>query len=217
MGKRHARAAHAASLLVALSLAFVACSDGGGTEPETDAGERETRDGSTGPRDAMTDRDASRGDDAAMGALDAGGGDGGMSTDPGRVETPRLPRDIALDPALPVDVAGRPIVGDTGTVTIVMDPEHVAGPLDALARCAARILLCESEDHTTDECVFSAPRCATSRPWEEDEDCCPTACWTTYSAQRAAGASADDAVENVLFGTPSCVDGVDAARRGEMP
>jgi hypothetical protein len=65
---------------------------------------------------------------------------------------------------------------------------HSADTMSVANSCSAMILDCakKGDDPKTamDACFNSAPRCTTSRPWEEAKACCPDACWQKYSELR---------------------------------
>lgn len=104
---------------------------------------------------------------------------------------------------LPRDAAGRAILGQSGDVAIVLEKRDKPGPTNVLAACSALVTRCYQPGvRELDDCFLSAPRCATSRPWEESayQPCCPEACWRGYQARRQAGAPPLKALDQALFG-----------------
>lgn len=200
------------TFLLALALQLAACSDAP-DEPadagtERDAGPRAERDSGPPPADAGRT-------DAGPAPADGGAGDGGTPDGgpfaPSTVPVPPLPPPIP--PSAPTDGSGRPILVDTGTSRVVLDPAHTAGPVDVVGECLALVLACRMGGHSVDDCLYSAPRCTSDAPWDEP-DCCPAACWPAYETLRVAGTPPVDALHTVVTGTPSCVPGLDALLAG---
>jgi len=120
---------------------------------------------------------------------------------PKRVEVPPLPK--VDHSGLPRDAQGRPILSQQGGAAIVLEKRDKLGPTNVLAACASLVTRCfQPGVRELDDCFLSAPRCATSRPWEETayKPCCPEACWRQYDARRKAGATPQRALDLALFG-----------------
>jgi hypothetical protein len=113
------------------------------------------------------------------------------------VEQPRK-----TDPEmLPHDAAGNPVEVFVGK----------RGPRSAAGACSALVSACsqKSDDpaKAMDACFKSAPRCATDRPWEEAQVCCPQACWQKYSDLRRHCADPSSASYKALFEAHCVADG----------
>lgn len=116
---------------------------------------------------------------------------------PAAVVVPPLPK-VDLS-GLPKDANGNPILMQ-GTGGSIVAAESRRGPINVLAACSVLVTRCVVPgSRTLDACFMSAPRCTTSRPWEE-EPCCPPACWERYEALRIAGEWPMDAYDQTLFG-----------------
>jgi hypothetical protein len=83
--------------------------------------------------------------------------------------------------------------------------------------CSAMILDCakKSDDPKTavDACFKSAPRCATSKPWEEPKACCPDACFQKYSELRRKCVDPSSASTRAIYDghcAPGPADGADS-------
>jgi len=108
--------------------------------------------------------------------------------------------DLVVDPPqqtdpdrLPHDAQGRPIE------MFLKKP----GPSSVAAACSAMVSACYNQNddkkRTLDACFKSAPRCTSSRPWEEDRACCPQTCWQKYSDLRRRCVEASSASYKALF------------------
>jgi hypothetical protein len=113
-----------------------------------------------------------------------------------RVEQPRK-----IDPEqLPHDASGKPVEIFVGK----------RGPMSVAGTCSAMVSACsqKSDDpaRAMDACFKSAPHCATERPWEEQQACCPQACWEKYADLRHHCVDASSASYKALF-EAHCVPG----------
>jgi hypothetical protein len=119
------------------------------------------------------------------------------------------PRRIRAD-QLPHDTSGKPVEIFVSKRT----------PMTAAAACSAMVSGCsqKSDDPAgaMDACFKSAPRCATARPWEEAQACCPDACWQKYSDLRRHCVDASSASYRVLF-EDHCVPGSEQAQQPTAP
>lgn len=102
---------------------------------------------------------------------------------------------------LPHDAAGNPVEVFVGK----------RGPRSAAGACSALVSACsqKSDDpaKAMDACFKSAPRCRTDRPWDEDQACCPQACWQKYSDLRRHCADPSSASYKALFEAHCVADG----------
>jgi hypothetical protein len=155
-----------------------------------------------------SDDSASDGGATMMGAdADAGSvrADAAPYVRPDTVDVPSLP-DVSLE-GLPRDDAGNVIGARSEEGQVVLVPGD-AGPLQVLARCSSLVTRCVSPGvRTLDECMISAPVCATATPWNEPT-CCPAACATQYESLRRMGNAPVRSFDRALFGEPSCVAGI---------
>ncbi|HEY2345740.1 MAG TPA: hypothetical protein VGH80_07645 [Xanthomonadaceae bacterium] len=89
---------------------------------------------------------------------------------------------------LPRDAQGRPMILRAGNIELV--PLEKPDALSASDRCADMVIGCTSlgknrdPNRSFDRCFKSAPRCKTTRPWEEARACCPESSWQHYSQLR---------------------------------
>lgn len=70
--------------------------------------------------------------------------------------------------------------------------------------------------NSMDACFNSAPRCPTSRPWEEGKACCPESSWQAYSDLRRHCVDPAAASHRALF-TEHCVPGGAELLGGRKP
>lgn len=117
------------------------------------------------------------------------------------VEQPRK-----IDPELlPHDASGKPVEIFVGK----------RGPMSVAGTCSAMVSACsqKSDDPAgaMDACFKSAPRCATDRPWDEGQACCPQACWQKYSDLRRHCVDASSASYKAMF-EAHCVPGTEQAQ-----
>lgn len=128
-----------------------------------------------------------------------------------KVEVPKLP---ALElKNLPLPGTNR-VLFELSQGRIELDPS-ASDALTALGVCADLITYCVAPpDRSLDACVESVPTCATDRPWEEAQGCCPRACQQAYAEARTKGQKTVDAFEATFFGASSCFPGVDALLAG---
>lgn len=120
------------------------------------------------------------------------------------------PPDTSLIDTLPVDTdTGLPIVIAIDGLDMLVDTE-LKDPLTGLAQCVDWILACVDmpAGRDFDDCVRSAPSCSTSEPWLEDGQCCPSACYADYSAQRISGSEPLKALTDVFLIDSSCYPGM---------
>jgi hypothetical protein len=113
--------------------------------------------------------------------------------------------------AYPKDEEERPIIvpGVPYQVVVMRPDEHDA--LSVQSECAAMIDDCFHKDNdkhnSFDACFNSAPRCKSSKPWEESKPCCPDACWQKYANLRRQCVDPFSASNRVFF-KDHCVPGV---------
>lgn len=126
------------------------------------------------------------------------------------------PWSVKVDPppkpdlsGLPRDEDGRAVVLKSASLELV-----AVEKLDALTvqtACSSMLTACWHKDNdkknSMDACFQSAPRCTTSRPWEEGRACCPESCWQKYSTLRRQCVDPLGAVQQALF-QDHCVPGV---------
>jgi hypothetical protein len=102
--------------------------------------------------------------------------------------------------ALPTDEQGRPILSQDG---------KSPSPSQARAICSSSVTKCyQPGQRSLDQCWVSMPRCASASGSDGKEVCCPSACAERYEKERIAGATPPEATDRALFGTPSCIPGV---------
>jgi hypothetical protein len=111
-----------------------------------------------------------------------------------------------IDPdLLPHDASGKPIQTFVGK----------RGPMTVAGACSAMVSACSQKSDepakAMDACFKSAPRCATDRPWEEEQTCCPQACWQKYSDLRRHCIDPSNASYKAMF-EAHCVPGTDKAQ-----
>ena len=126
-----------------------------------------------------------------------------------KIELPDLPK-IALE-ALP-KVDGKYLLMQISTARLEIDPS-ASDPITAVGACADRVTYCVSDGKALDDCVASAPACATAQPWKESA-CCPQACKDGYLEARKT-AEPVDAFEKVFFLEPTCFPGLAGALEGQ--
>jgi len=85
-------------------------------------------------------------------------------------------------------------------------------PVTAAAECAGAVLACFSPGQRNwAGCVTVVPTCADDQPWEGDGPaCCTPACLARYQELRRSGQSNPAALTAAIYGSPSCMPGVDA-------
>lgn len=110
-----------------------------------------------------------------------------------------------IDPdQLPHDADGKPVEIFVSKRT----------PTTVAAACSAMVSACSQKsdqpETMMDACFKSAPRCASERPWEEPQACCPQACWDKYVDLRRHCADPSSASYKALF-EARCVPGTAAA------
>lgn len=108
---------------------------------------------------------------------------------------------------LPLDDAGRRVLVETAEGSLRIDP-NLRTPERAYAACVAMILECTRATERSEACLMAAPRCATSRPWEEPSACCPAECAAQMARLRGAGAEEFDVFQRVLADDRSCFPGI---------
>lgn len=118
--------------------------------------------------------------------------------------TPALP--VPPYSAAPVNpVTGRNYVMANEEGTLEYDPK-IKDPITALAQCTGWIAQCVRPGvRTVDDCARSVPNCTTTTPWLETASCCPSECFTRYSANRIQGIKPLDAMLKVYFRSGSCI------------
>lgn len=132
---------------------------------------------------------------------------------------------FAPDPfaGLPVDDEGKRIVIDTesgGDRFRVRVDEALRDPLTAKGGCLHEVIACierqpERGDAIIARCVSDAPTCASDRPWEEAERCCPAACQEAFAA--AAPTDVAAAFRAHLADGRGCYPGLAAFLEGGEP
>lgn len=126
------------------------------------------------------------------------------------------PWSVKVDPppkpdlsALPRDEQGHAVVLRSATLELVAVEKPDA--LTVQTACSTMLTACWHKDNdkknSMDACFQSAPRCTTSRPWEEGRACCPESCWQKYSTLRRQCVDPLGAVQQALF-QDHCVPGV---------
>jgi len=114
------------------------------------------------------------------------------------------PRQIDPD-LLPHDASGKAVPIFVGK----------RGPMTVAGACSALVSACSQKSDepakAMDACFKSAPRCATDRPWEEEQTCCPQACWQRYSDLRRHCVDPSSASYKAMF-EAHCVPGSDKAQ-----
>lgn len=104
--------------------------------------------------------------------------------------------------------AGTWIAASTVGLRLVYD-RTLRDPSTAFARCSHIIRYCVRQPgRGLDDCVASAPRCATATPWMEERDCCPPACAVRFAALRSAGRERFAAFVDVFADHPDCFPGL---------
>ncbi len=113
--------------------------------------------------------------------------------------------------AYPKDEDGQPILVQGAAVEVVAVTADKRDALSVQSECAAMVDGCLHKDNdkhkSFDACFNSAPRCKSSRPWEESKPCCPDACWQKYADLRRQCVDPFSASTRVLF-KDHCVPGV---------
>jgi len=124
--------------------------------------------------------------------------------------------DVQLPPepdysAYPKDEEGQPILVPGAAYQVVVRSHDKRDALSVQSECSAMIDNCFHKDNdkrnSFDACFNSAPRCNSSRPWEEGKPCCPDACWQKYADLRRQCVDPFSASTRVLF-KDHCVPGV---------
>jgi len=118
---------------------------------------------------------------------------------------------------LPVNKAGLIVLAQQDGAELSFDPATAPNPMSARIRCSDWLMQCfEESGSNIDSCLREVPRCATERPWEETEQCCPTQCVEEYGAARASGAEPMAAWLAVFAGDLACIPGYSAWVAGEL-
>ena len=82
-------------------------------------------------------------------------------------------------------------------------------PMTSLGLCTRWVVKCvDPNSRSLDDCTRSAPQCRAAKPWLENEQCCPKACFEQYAALRQTGRGSIEAFDHVYFGDASCFPGV---------
>jgi len=130
------------------------------------------------------------------------------------VKNPEPPQVGAL--GLPVNDAGALTLIENSKVALQIDPTKKT-PVHTMRGCRFWLRACRQQNHEDlDLCMDHAPACKSARPWEVDEQCCPSACAKRYREHRAAG-KADGLALMDTFEEIECFPGLAAYRRGEAP
>jgi uncharacterized protein DUF4124 len=120
--------------------------------------------------------------------------------------------------AYPSNDAGEPVVAEGPEVELVAVTRR--DPISVQSECTTMVDGCFQKDHdrrkSLDACFNSAPRCTSSRPWEESKPCCPDACWQQYANLRRQCVDPLSASTRVFF-DDHCVPGVAALLGGQEP
>lgn len=136
------------------------------------------------------------------------------------------PRTVEVDPpppppdysAYPKDEQGNTIVVPGGLVNLVVNDKPDA--ITVANTCSQMITKCWRKNndpaYSMDACFNSAPRCATSRPWEEAKACCPDSCWQRYADLRRQCVDPLSASSRALF-DDHCVPGAAELLDGRTP
>ena len=137
------------------------------------------------------------------------------------------PWKVAVEPppepdysAYPKDEAGRPILVPGATVQVVARTHDERDAISVQSECTAMLDGCFHKDNdkrnSYDACFNSAPRCKSSRPWEENKPCCPDSCWQQYADLRSKCVDPFSASTRVFF-KDHCVPGVAESLGGGRP
>ncbi len=112
--------------------------------------------------------------------------------------------------AYPKDEEGQPILVPGSAVQVIAISHDKRDALSVQSECAAMLDGCFHKDNdkrnSFDACFNSAPRCSSSRPWEESKPCCPDACWQKYADLRRQCVDPFSASSRVFF-KDHCVPG----------
>ncbi|MGH8121281.1 MAG: DUF4124 domain-containing protein, partial [Rudaea sp.] len=103
------------------------------------------------------------------------------------------PWSVKVDPPAKPDLSGlrrdeqgRAVITSSANLKLVAVEKPDA--LSVQSACSTMLTTCWHKDNdkknSMDACFQSAPRCTTSRPWEEGRACCPQSCWQRYSTLR---------------------------------
>jgi hypothetical protein len=116
-----------------------------------------------------------------------------------KVDAPRPDTDYS---AFPKNAQGRPVISRSGGGIEVV-PLEKPDALSVERQCSDMVSACWKKDNdpnrSFDACFKSAPRCTTSRPWEESQACCPDSCWQQYSQLRRQCMDPMGAMMKVFF------------------
>jgi hypothetical protein len=131
-----------------------------------------------------------------------------------KLDVPDLPK---------VDLPSVPLPKSAGNLLLIQTPmgglelnPSGSDAITAVGTCTDLITYCyEPGTRSIDECVEAVPRCKTSTPWKEEEDCCPSACAEAYSRARDQGNEPITAFEKAFFLEPDCFPGVRSLLEGQ--
>ena len=137
---------------------------------------------------------------------------------PWQVEvTPPAQPDLS---AYPRDADGQPVIVPGKDISLVAITPDRRDAMSVQTECTAMIDSCFHKDNdkrnSYDACFNSAPRCKSSRPWEEGKPCCPDVCWQKYADLRRQCVDPFGASSRVFF-NDHCVPGVAEMLGGTRP
>jgi len=122
--------------------------------------------------------------------------------------------------AYPRDADGQPIIVPGQDINLVAVTPERRDAMSVQEECTAMIDACFHKDNdkhnSYDACFKSAPRCKSSRPWEESKPCCPDVCWQKYADLRRQCVDPFGASTRVFF-DDHCVPGVTGMLEGTRP
>ena len=122
--------------------------------------------------------------------------------------------------AYPQDEAGQPILAAGQNVQLVAVTRDRRDAMSVQSECTGMVDGCfhngNDKRNSYDACFNSAPRCASSRPWEESKPCCPESCWQQYADLRRQCVDPFSASTRVFF-KDHCVPGVAELLGGSKP
>lgn len=120
--------------------------------------------------------------------------------------TGELAKMKAATAALPKNDAGMPILMAIGSASLGIDLNRAEDGFSVLAQCTGLVTDCldPTKNRQLDDCMASAPVCATDKPWLEPTFCCPKKCVEAYAAARCKGRKDLEAMTDLISQQPSC-------------
>lgn len=122
--------------------------------------------------------------------------------------------------AYPRDRDGQPIIVPGPGINLVAVTPDRRDAMSVQTECTEMIDACFHKDNdkrnSYDACFNSAPRCQSSRPWEESKPCCPDVCWQKYADLRRQCVDPFGASSRAFF-DDHCVPGVAEMLGGTKP